>query len=155
MAEDYLITGKLVSTKGPFLTRSGDLKADFHACEYLAVIANLNGPTTFIREKSNHILTITGDGQTGSWPLTPNSPVRSERIMPFSKRASLMLKTPEINCQVLFHWMSRTNNRPSHTLTRQIFRHGQPDNIYPDMTTSKDNISTGYIPIPSPPVIIR
>lgn len=136
---------------------SGVVKWNFRgnsqACEYLALIAALNGLTTVITNKAKHILTITSNSQTGIWQSPPKSRVRSEMIMPFYKRAFLMLKTLKINCQVLFHWRSKTHTSLSHALTRQAF--GRCHNIDPDMTINKDNISTGSIPIPSPPVITR
>jgi hypothetical protein len=156
MAQDYLITINYGQHERTVFDEAGGPRSrDSHTCQYLAVIANLNGPTTVIREKSKHILTITGGVQTVSWPLPPKSPVRSERIMPFYKRASLVPKTLKSHHQVLLCWTPRTNNKLSHAPARQAFRHGQPDIIYPNMTINKDNISTGYIPIPSPPVIIR
>lgn len=155
MAHDDLITGHWVSPQGPFLTMPGALKAVSPACEYLAGIAALNGPTPFISDKPKHIVTITGDGQTISWPLSPNSRVRSEMILPFCKRASLLPKTLKSNHQVLRGWTPGSNNKPSHALPRQAGRPCPPDNIYPNMTANKDNIPIGHIPMPATPVLTR
>jgi hypothetical protein len=155
MAQDDLITGHWVSTQGPFLTMPGALKADSPAREYLAGIADLNGPTPFISDKSKHIVTITGDGQTVSWPLSPDSRGRSEMILPFCKRASLLPKTLISNHQALRGWTPRSNNNPSHARPRQVGRPCPPDNIYPNMTASKDNIPIGHILIPATPVLTR
>jgi hypothetical protein len=155
MAQDDQITGHWVSTQGPFLTMPGALKAVSPACEYLAGIAALNGPTPFIGDKPKHIVTITGAGQAVSWPLSPNSRVRSEMTLPFCKRAFLLPKILTSNHQVLLGWTPRTKNNPSHALPRQVGRPCPPDNIYQNMTANKDNIPIGHIPMPATPVLTR